>query len=77
LKEWDDDFGAELDDFLVDEPGPTRHGSCRRRRPIDPLGCDAHRAESGDLFALLAIPWSDQETTEFLRLVGIEDAQGN
>jgi hypothetical protein len=77
LKDWDEDFGAELDDFLIDEPLSTRRGSDRRRRPIDPFRCSAERLESGDLFALLAIPWSDQETTEFLRLVGIDDAQGN
>lgn len=77
MKDWDDDFTGAIDDFLVDEPVRTPRASGKRPRQVDPCCSEGARAASGDLFSLLAIPWTDQETTEFLRLVGIEDLKEN
>jgi len=78
VKDWDAGFADEIGGFLADDPTPRSTRSRRKLRAGKSACCAPDfTAAGGDLFALLAIPWTDQETAEFLRLVGIEDAQGN
>lgn len=78
MKEWDEGFADEIGDFLADDPIRCSTRSRRKLRAVKPARVlQDLTGATGDLFALLAIPWTDHETAEFLRLVGIDDNQGN
>lgn len=77
MKNWQDDFSDAVGEFLADdaEAAPQRPSSPSRSALTSPARLAAK--STSDLFALLAIPWTDHETQEFLRLVGLDDATGN
>ena len=77
MKDWDEDFGDEIGEFLADavDAAPLSRSTGVRSRTFTRM-CSPSR-QAADLFALLSIPWTDQETAEFLRLVGLDDPTGN
>ena len=75
VKDWHDDFSDEIGEFLADDADvASRRGSTDCRSALTSRARLAAKSTS-DLFALLSIPWTDHETQEFLRLVGLDDGQ--
>ena len=74
MHHWGDEFTDEIGEFLADDPPAAASDTKRKgRAATSSRRAAAVRASRGDLFSLLAIPWTDHETAEFLHLVGIDE----
>ena len=74
MHHWGDELTDEIGEFLADDPpAPAPAAKGKRCHSASSRRGAAARAKRGDLFSLLAIPWTDHETAEFLHLVGMDD----